>query len=221
MWNTHVFKVLRDLCGGLIQVNKNTLELNFLSHARLKVKGMKNGFIKEFIDLPCNGRWIRLKFFKLSDHPTFPDHFFDWKPDSHPRRRYATAKGPVSRVQSVAAANLRGPKSGEICLGRASSAKSFKKWIRKDTKEKFVPDKLTLSDSVERVPAVLQTIAASLGSGGKEASAERLQSLEQDIMSVKKSFYSVFGFPGVGPLFLSGPKHVKQPCANLKSTSKS
>lgn len=43
------------------------MELKFISHARLQLKGDENGFIKESFTLPCNGSKICLKFFKLND----------------------------------------------------------------------------------------------------------------------------------------------------------
>lgn len=50
--NFHVFKVIGGLCGGLIDVDKSTIELKFISHARLQLKGEENGFIRSSINLP-------------------------------------------------------------------------------------------------------------------------------------------------------------------------
>lgn len=54
-------------CGGLINIDKCTTELSYLSHARIQVKGDAGGFIKESIDILCWGNKITLKFFCLND----------------------------------------------------------------------------------------------------------------------------------------------------------
>lgn len=43
------------------------MELKFISHAKLQLKGDENGFIKKSITLPCNGSTICLKVFKITD----------------------------------------------------------------------------------------------------------------------------------------------------------
>ena len=41
----HVFKVIGNLCGGFMEVDKSTVEMKDVSIARLKVVGKPTGFI--------------------------------------------------------------------------------------------------------------------------------------------------------------------------------
>ena len=38
MWNVHVFKVIGQKCGGLMDIARSTVELTCLSHAKVKMK---------------------------------------------------------------------------------------------------------------------------------------------------------------------------------------
>lgn len=48
LWNIHVFKVIGERCGGLIDVDKCTIEKKLLSHAKVQLRGSTKGFIPEF-----------------------------------------------------------------------------------------------------------------------------------------------------------------------------
>ena len=56
MWNIHVFKVIGAKCGGLIDVDRATAEFKFLNHARLQLKGNRQGFIPETLEIFCWGK---------------------------------------------------------------------------------------------------------------------------------------------------------------------
>uniref|UniRef100_A0A803PX19 DUF4283 domain-containing protein n=1 Tax=Cannabis sativa TaxID=3483 RepID=A0A803PX19_CANSA len=44
IWNMKVFRKIGDLCGGLLDVEKDTAEMNFLHHLRIKLEGDNNDF---------------------------------------------------------------------------------------------------------------------------------------------------------------------------------
>ncbi|XP_062073106.1 uncharacterized protein LOC133777487 isoform X2 [Humulus lupulus] len=69
IWNTHVFKVIGTLCGGLMAVDKGSLEMRDISFARLRMFGDSNGFIPGSISLPYEGSNIVLKLFNLDVQP--------------------------------------------------------------------------------------------------------------------------------------------------------
>lgn len=55
------------MCGGLINVDKSTIEKSFLSHVRLHLKGLKGGLIPESLDIHCLGKKIKLKLLAFND----------------------------------------------------------------------------------------------------------------------------------------------------------
>ena len=53
LWNIHVFKIIGEVCGGLLEVAEETLNKSFLRFAKLKVKGPANGLMNPLMELPC------------------------------------------------------------------------------------------------------------------------------------------------------------------------
>ena len=66
MWNSHVFKVIGEKCGGFLDLASCTADLTFLPYAILKIGGNKGGFIQEKLEIFCWGKRIQLKFFCLN-----------------------------------------------------------------------------------------------------------------------------------------------------------
>ena len=67
MWNNHVFKVIGSKCGGLLDIAKDTVHLNCLTHATIKLKGKEGGLIQESLDIYCWGKRARIRFFNLNN----------------------------------------------------------------------------------------------------------------------------------------------------------
>ena len=64
-WNYHVFKIIGDFCGGLLEIAEETLNKTFLRFAKLKVKGAANGFMHPLMEVPCEGITIHVSIFSL------------------------------------------------------------------------------------------------------------------------------------------------------------
>ena len=62
LWNKHVFKVIGQKCGGLLDIARCTEELNCLTQAVVKLKGESGGFIKERMEIFCWGKKMMIKF---------------------------------------------------------------------------------------------------------------------------------------------------------------
>ncbi|XP_062094813.1 uncharacterized protein LOC133800774 isoform X2 [Humulus lupulus] len=72
IWNHHVFKVIGSLCGGLLAIDKHTLERKNLFCAYINVKGDALGFIPSFISLPYDGNQLSLCLVKARGKKLFP-----------------------------------------------------------------------------------------------------------------------------------------------------
>ncbi|KAF4373739.1 hypothetical protein G4B88_002243 [Cannabis sativa] len=84
LWNLEIMGKIGDLCGGLLDVEKDTAEKNFLHHMRLKLRGDEQGFINNSILLRHGGVEFSLKLFKLNDWGYRFSGFFNtiWHQDS-------------------------------------------------------------------------------------------------------------------------------------------
>uniref|UniRef100_A0A803P465 Reverse transcriptase domain-containing protein n=1 Tax=Cannabis sativa TaxID=3483 RepID=A0A803P465_CANSA len=67
IWNMKVFRKIGALCGGLLDVEKDTAEMNFLHHLRIKLEGDNNGFVPESLTLESEKSVFKLELFKLND----------------------------------------------------------------------------------------------------------------------------------------------------------
>ncbi|KAF4401873.1 hypothetical protein G4B88_017385 [Cannabis sativa] len=67
LWHMKIFRKIGDMCGRLLDVDKDTAEANFLSHLRLQLMGDDFGFFPETITLHHEKMNIELKLFKLND----------------------------------------------------------------------------------------------------------------------------------------------------------
>ncbi|KAF4354940.1 hypothetical protein G4B88_020947 [Cannabis sativa] len=67
LWRMKTMRKIGALCGGLLDVDKETAEMNFLPHLRLKLEGHSDGFIPEILAVTIDNLHLVLKFFKLND----------------------------------------------------------------------------------------------------------------------------------------------------------
>ncbi|KAF4376641.1 hypothetical protein F8388_025512 [Cannabis sativa] len=67
LWNMRIFRKIGDLCGGLLDVDKDTAEACVLSHLRLQLMGDTFGFVPESVTLCHDNMSFELKLFKLND----------------------------------------------------------------------------------------------------------------------------------------------------------
>ncbi|KAF4358419.1 hypothetical protein F8388_018283 [Cannabis sativa] len=67
LWNMKAMRKIGALCGGLIDVEKDTAEMNFLHHLRIKLEGDSKGFVPELLNLELEKSVIKLELFKLND----------------------------------------------------------------------------------------------------------------------------------------------------------
>lgn len=76
LWNIHAFKIIGEVCGGLLEVTEETLNKSFLRFAKLKVKGLANGLMNPLMELPCGGVTLHIGIFSLGEpdnlHGGFP-----------------------------------------------------------------------------------------------------------------------------------------------------
>ncbi|KAF4363967.1 hypothetical protein F8388_000550 [Cannabis sativa] len=84
LWNFEIMRKIGELCGGLLDVEKDTAEKNFLHHMRLKWRGDEQGFVHESILLSHGGFEFPLKLFRLNDWGYRFSGFFNtiWHQDS-------------------------------------------------------------------------------------------------------------------------------------------
>ncbi|XP_073063639.1 uncharacterized protein [Primulina eburnea] len=55
LWTLDNFKAIGSLCGGLLEVSIDTRRLRDLGAAKIKVKGNRDGFIRNSLSIPLNG----------------------------------------------------------------------------------------------------------------------------------------------------------------------
>lgn len=67
-WNRHALKVIGNKLGGLVEIADETRDLTFLSFARIKVRGLSDGFIPSYIVLPNGSDSVTLGVFTLNDN---------------------------------------------------------------------------------------------------------------------------------------------------------
>ncbi|KAF4363726.1 hypothetical protein G4B88_000955 [Cannabis sativa] len=67
VWNMKFLRKIGALCGGLLDVEKATAEMNFLHHVRIKLEGDSNGFVPESLKLDFEKSVFKLELFKLND----------------------------------------------------------------------------------------------------------------------------------------------------------
>ena len=65
MWNIHVFKVIGEACGGLLEIAEETKEKSFLGYAKIKVKGFESGLMNPVIVILCEGEKVCLGAFSI------------------------------------------------------------------------------------------------------------------------------------------------------------
>ena len=65
MWNNHVFKVIGEACGGLLEIAEDTKNKSFLGYAKIKVKGHVSGLMNPVIETWCQGEKVCLGAFSL------------------------------------------------------------------------------------------------------------------------------------------------------------
>ncbi|KAF4394947.1 hypothetical protein F8388_017675 [Cannabis sativa] len=84
LWNIKFMGKIGELCGGLLDVEKDTAEKTFLHHLRLKLGGDEDGFVPKSIRLHYQGSELFLKLFKLNDWGYRFNGFFNtiWHQDS-------------------------------------------------------------------------------------------------------------------------------------------
>ena len=66
MWNIHVFKVIGEACGGLLEVAKETMKKSYLGYAKIKIKGFESGLMNPVIEILCQGEKVCLGAFSVS-----------------------------------------------------------------------------------------------------------------------------------------------------------
>ena len=66
MWNIHVFKVIGEACGGLLEVAEETLKKSYLGFAKIKIKGFESGLMNPIIEILCQGEKVCLGAFSIS-----------------------------------------------------------------------------------------------------------------------------------------------------------
>lgn len=66
MWNGHVFREIRHKCGGLLDIDRSTVELSNLSYAKVKLQGNGGGMIYDKLELYCWGKRIQVRLFPLN-----------------------------------------------------------------------------------------------------------------------------------------------------------
>ena len=60
-WNIQVFKEIGQKCGGLMDVARCTFDFTFLSFAINRLRGKKDGFIPEYMEIDCLGIKVKIK----------------------------------------------------------------------------------------------------------------------------------------------------------------
>ena len=65
MWNIHVFKVIGEACGGLLEVLGETLQKLYLGYVKLKIKGFETCMMNAVIEILCEGEKVYLGAFSI------------------------------------------------------------------------------------------------------------------------------------------------------------
>ncbi|KAF4348645.1 hypothetical protein G4B88_009131 [Cannabis sativa] len=96
IWNMKLFRKIGALCGGLLDVEKDTAEMNFLHHLRVKLEGDNNGFVPESLTLEFEKSVFKLELFKLNDLGYKFSGFFNtcWHQDFEIGRRIEEERDP-------------------------------------------------------------------------------------------------------------------------------
>ncbi|KAF4366336.1 hypothetical protein G4B88_012806 [Cannabis sativa] len=96
IWNMKLFRKIGALCGGLLDVEKDTAEMNFLHHLRVKLEGDNNGFVPESLSLEFEKSVYKLELFKLNDLGYKFSGFFNtcWHQDFEIGRRIEDERDP-------------------------------------------------------------------------------------------------------------------------------
>ena len=65
MWNVHVFKIIGEACGDLLEVADETKNKSYLGYAKIKVKGFESGLMNPVIKILCEGEKLCLGAFPI------------------------------------------------------------------------------------------------------------------------------------------------------------
>ncbi|KAF4376808.1 hypothetical protein F8388_025679 [Cannabis sativa] len=115
LWNMKTMRRIGALCGGLLDIEKDTTEKSFLHHLRLKLEGNEHGFVPALISFHNEGLEISLKLFKLNDWGYRFSGFFNiiWHQDSELYK-----KEKEQRMTNEGEADLiKGGEGGELAEG--------------------------------------------------------------------------------------------------------
>ena len=100
MWNLHVLRVLGQKCGGFLDFVSCMKELSFLPYAIAQLRGNKDGFIQEYLEIDCWGKRIQLKFTPLNGRtPWF--HDIGNFPGQGPRGEEGDVEGRVGKKSTA------------------------------------------------------------------------------------------------------------------------
>ncbi|KAF4378497.1 hypothetical protein G4B88_027557 [Cannabis sativa] len=67
LWKMKTMRKIEALCRRPLDVDKETTEMNFLPHIKLKLEGDSNGFIPQTLAVTIDNFHLVLKFFKLNE----------------------------------------------------------------------------------------------------------------------------------------------------------
>ena len=65
VWNIHVFRVIGEACGGLLEVAEETMKQSFLGYAKTRIKGFEIGLMNPVIEILCQGEKVCLGAFSI------------------------------------------------------------------------------------------------------------------------------------------------------------
>ena len=65
MWNFQVFEAIREACGGLLEIAKETVNKTYLGFAKIKVKGFHSGLMNPIVEIMCEGEKVCLGAFAI------------------------------------------------------------------------------------------------------------------------------------------------------------
>ena len=66
-WNIHALKVIGAKLGGMLEIDKETLDRSFLTYAKIRVSGFKDGFLPSVLEMPWGSHFVMLGIFPLND----------------------------------------------------------------------------------------------------------------------------------------------------------
>lgn len=69
LWNIHALKTIGNLCGGIIKVAQETLDLSDTRFAKIQVKGRKDELLSPLLELPFGEVQILVGLFNLDETP--------------------------------------------------------------------------------------------------------------------------------------------------------